>query len=416
MSYLIVILLWVVGVAAACYALVRLTVPTLLRTFDRSRTRPTDSLGADRLRPHYYARDPDGTIDLKSRWPGWDGWYFVVIPDDTTLPFKMIRVSLMTGLYGLNGVDDYRKLPNGLSPFHAVEFLTLADTERPGADGQGVEFETRLIQQYLPKATALSMQPDTLEVSVRAANDDTAIPAPSYGSVRGSWPMFSIAFSAPSIGVDLQLEHRPEHVLWWADVPGLFTYFAAVGRVRGKVRYHPHPLEGDPMVVDISGQGSLEHGYARKPFNFDALYWPIRMVQRLKPAVRPIRYDYELLFGDNGWQGGFMRAVGFGIPFRNHGGLFIDGRHVPIERVHVEYLDDPPPDIQWPDRPGAGPPFFRRWRVRGITPDGVLEYEGRRDGAPAYISSNMIYHRFSVEGSYCGKPLVGHGYGEYLCM
>ena len=70
-----------------------------------------------------YLEPPSGAIDTGARWPGWDGWYFFMVPEDKGLPLKMLRASIMTGLYGLQGIDDYEKLLLRLSTFDAVEHL-----------------------------------------------------------------------------------------------------------------------------------------------------------------------------------------------------------------------------------------------------------------------------------------------------
>jgi hypothetical protein len=68
-------------------------------------------------KPRYFTCDRENKIDTSARWPGWDGWYFFVFSDDKTLPVKMIRASLMTGLYGLEGIDNYERISMHLPSF-----------------------------------------------------------------------------------------------------------------------------------------------------------------------------------------------------------------------------------------------------------------------------------------------------------
>src|SRR5689334_8445695 len=94
--------------------------------WDRATRNGRDVLPREYEIPRYYRLRPDGSVDFAARWPGWDGWYFFVMPDDAHLPMKMARASLMTGLYGLDGVDNYERLLLRLSTFEAAEFLCLA--------------------------------------------------------------------------------------------------------------------------------------------------------------------------------------------------------------------------------------------------------------------------------------------------
>jgi len=40
--------------------------------------------------------------------------------------------------------------------------------------------------------------------------------------------------------------------------------------------------------------------------------------------------------------------------------------------------------------------FYRRWKVRAVTDDGILEYVGTREWPPASIGRNMIYYNFHM--------------------
>jgi hypothetical protein len=218
------------------------------------------------------------------------------------------------------------------------------------------------------------------------------------------------------------MDFEAERIVWWADIPGVFTYFAVFGRYNGAITYlrgtrkdDPHHITGSPEVYPLKGRGCFEHGFARKLFGADRLFLPIRLLNYILPGFRPIRYHYELFLGDAGHQGGFMQAGAFGIRVRNRGGLYLNGRYDPIESVEITYLNDPAPDLvaaHCPSRPAVT--FYRRWKVRARTREGVLEYTGTRDWPPASIATNMTYYQFEYEGSYAGQPIRGRGYGEYV--
>jgi hypothetical protein len=167
-------------------------------------------------------------------------------------------------------------------------------------------------------------------------------------------------------------------------------------------------------VYSVTGSGAFEHGFARKPFNFDLPWLPVRLVQKIIPAWNPIRYNYQVFIGDHGTTGGFMHAAAFGIPFRNRGGFYLDGVYTPINSVKIQYLDEPPPDVVTTS--GRPEKFYHRWVVRAQTAAGPLEYVGTRDGPPPSITGNMMYYYFTFKGSYRGDRITGRGYAEYLTM
>ena len=156
----------------------------------------------------------------------------------------------------------------------------------------------------------------------------------------------------PDVGLRCTLRFQGDRIVWWADVPNLFTYFAAFGTYEGEVVYRKEggqmETSGLPVPEEVSiikGRGGFEHGFARKPFNYDGLWLPIKWLKKIIPTWNPIRYDYELFVGDDNCQGGFMYASGFGIDFRNRGGFHLNGIYQPIHRVTMSYLDQPAPDI-----------------------------------------------------------------------
>ena len=115
--------------------------------WDRATRNGRDSLPREYEIPRYYTRKLDGTLDYGAKWPGWDGWYFFAIPDTLDLPLRMVRASLMTGLYGLEGIDNYERLRLKLSSLEAAEALSLIPTAvRAPA---GIEKRNNLSQHYL---------------------------------------------------------------------------------------------------------------------------------------------------------------------------------------------------------------------------------------------------------------------------
>jgi hypothetical protein len=411
----------VVGIVLVLgYLLLRFNSLWIYKFFDRSLRNDRNSLPLAYQVPRYFVSNPDGQVDTSARWPGWDGWYFFMLPEDKSFPLEMIRASLMTGLYGLDGTDNYEKLlVAGLSSDQAVEYLTLIPTrERLNGETKKV---SRLSQHYLRKATDLAMRAKLLDVAIAAGavhrNETTGL----YGRMSGEWPHFTFQFVNPEGGLKCTLRFQGDKIVWWADVPNIFTYFAAFGTFAGEVIYKKEAgrngtsgLPGPEGVSTIKGRGGFEHGFARKPFNYDGLWLPIKWVKKIMPALNPIRYHYELFVGDDNCQGGFMYARGFGIDFRNRGGFHLNGVYKPINRVTIDYLEPPAPDIV--ESSGQPEKFYRSWKVKAETDEGILEYTGTREWPPASITGNMIYYNFSYEGTYLRRRFNGRGYGEYLRM
>ena len=380
--------------------------------FDCALTNNRTSLSPKKELPVYLAPS-SGAPDMSFRWPGWDGWYFFMVPDDTRLPVKMVRASIMTGLYGLGGVDDYAALPSGLSTFHAIEHMMLTPTEF--STPSGTEKTNYLSHRYLPRQPDLSIRRDVLDVAIRSVNGGHDVATP-HGRIQGSWPRYQFDFVNPEADIRVSLHCTMRDMIWWADIPEVFTYFAAFGDFEGSITYGRGALPGDQeQSYALKGRGSFEHGYARKPFNFDALWYPVRMIEAVIPLFKAIRYQYELFLGDEGLHGGFMVARGFGIDFRNLGGVYVDGAYVRIKQVKIEYVSSE--DETLPTGRGRGSvTFHREWKVRAVTDEGLLEYTGRREWPPPRVSSNMIYYNFSFSGSFRGKSVSGRGYGEYLSL
>src|SRR5574341_1791825 len=126
------ILIIIIIVLLLFYLLIRFNSIWVYRFIDNAKKNDINTLPQAYELPRYYKLKKNGEVDTTVLWPGWDGWYFFVVPDDKGLPVKMIRASLMTGLYGLEGIDNYEKLPPVLSAFDVVEYLTLIPPAEAG--------------------------------------------------------------------------------------------------------------------------------------------------------------------------------------------------------------------------------------------------------------------------------------------
>jgi hypothetical protein len=266
------------------------------------------------------------------------------------------------------------------------------------------------------------MKTNELDVAITGQRPKSDEEYEELGRFTGKWPTYKLRVLNPDGDVDVDLSFTAEKVVWWADAPGLFTYFSILGRFEGKLTLRagshkpdPRKIPANPETYEVRGSGALEHGFARKLFSADRLFLPLRLLNTILPSFRPIRYHYETFIGSAGEQGGFMNARAFGVAVRDRGGFFLDGGYVPIEGVKITYLDTPPPDLVGANCPTRPPvKFYRKWRVEAMTKGGALEYTAVREFTPASIASNMTYYHFTYEGSYRGKPMKGEGYGEYV--
>ena len=400
--------------------LIRFNALWIYRVLDRATRNSTTHLPEGYMEPEYYRTGPGGRVDTSVRWPGWDGWYFVVMPDDARVPTQMARCSIMTGLYGLEGIDNYDRLTWKLDTLSAVEHLTLVPTlvTTPG----GYQKQTNLSQNYLPKEGHLRMELDELDVAVMGGSMAQDEALNEYGRIWGKWPRYRFRFLNPESEIRIDLTFEAERVIWWADIPGLFTYFSIFGHFEGHIVYRhgtqkpdPQHITGDEERYPIRGSGSFEHGFGRQLVGANRLAYPFRLLKRIIPSFRPIRYHFDQLFSPGSFQGGIMQASAFGIEVRNRGGFFLEGRYHPIHSVLITYLDEPEPDLvaaRCPDRPPIA--IYRKWHVVARTDAGVLEYTATRAWTPTAIATSMSYYHFIYRGTYEGIPLEGRGYGEYV--
>ncbi len=405
-----------IGIAVICL-LVRSTGHRPLKIFGSLRIKQGTALPKGYELPNYFKLDTNGNVDTARRWPGWDGWYLVIMPERSGIPVKMMRASLMTGLYGLDGIDDYDALPTGLSSFEAIEYLCLAATEEVSA-GTARE-ESHLCHYYLPKHTDLSMKHQELDVVATAPKSQDDPTLVTLGHVKGAWPRYEFEFVNRDAGISCLVNYEAKEILWWIDIRNVFSYFSTFGRFDGTVTLEKRAETGSSTQqkedFPISGAGVFEHGFARKPFNFDCLWLPIRFLQRFFRSWKPIRYHYELVIGDGNHQGGFMHARGFGILLRNQGAFYVDGSYIPVRNVGIEYLDDSEHDTEAVEvRGNARAKAPKKWKVTAQAGEETLEYIAIRQGPAAAVGNAMSFYFFSYEGSLSGKAIKGRGYGELV--
>jgi hypothetical protein len=410
------VVLWIAAALAFLYAFFRWN-RLWIGAIDRAGRNAVDRVSPEYEQPRYYREDEHGRLDFSRRWPGWDGWYFFLIPKESVLPAKMIRGSVMTGVYGLEGIDNYEKLSLRLSTFQVAEFLSLVPTEER-VNGFSRK-ENNLSQHYFPRESALQMDRRSLNVTVSGARPERDEETQTYGHVSGAWPNYRFEFHNPEAEIEMDLAYKGRNLLWWADVPGVFTYFAAFGDLQGSIIYRRgsrcavgNQLGQGEEVYQVSGMGCFEHGFARKLFDFDPVFLPVRLAKRVLPGFRPIRYHYELFVDEGELHGGFMVARGFGIDWRNRGGVFDNGAHRKIGSVKVTYHGDP--DIMLNCSGESEFPVPSRWTVTASLPGGKLEYTATREFSPSTIADNMTYYYFHYEGTCLNRPIRGRGYGEYV--
>ncbi|HHT9119375.1 MAG TPA: hypothetical protein ACFYD3_02380 [Candidatus Hypogeohydataceae bacterium YC41] len=368
------------------YFALRKLLPPLISLFDRANRNNRLSLSTSYEIPKYYMANPDGSINTGRKWPGWDGWYFLALLD-TQNPAQIIRGSVMTGLYGIEGIDNYDKLLLHLSSTNVVECLFMLPQT-----GITLQFH-----EYMPKDSYLNMRTDRLEVKVTG-----------LGEVTGNWPVYSFKMADPQDELELSLCYTARDIIWWADIPGVFTYFTTFGCTEGELKKKGEVLQ------KISSMGSFEHGYAKKCFGYDLPFLPIRLGKLLFP-FNVMHYHYDLLFTKEGMHGGIMLAKGFGIKVRNRGGVYLpQGEYIPVKKIKsIKYEKPKLIDIDCTASPVT---FYDEWHVEAETGKGLLRYTAKKVHPPAQVAKHMVYHSFLFEGSLGNQPLSGTGYGEYACM
>ena len=382
--------LWyiIIGFFAAFlfYLVLQKIVPLLINYFDRANTNDRYQLPPEYERPRYYAVNCDGTVNTARKWPGWDGWYFLTLFGSKDSA-RLIRGSIMTGMYGIEDIDNYQKLMLNLSTDSVVECLFMLPQPEI----------TLLSHEYLPKYPYLEIQTDRLDVTVT-----------NRGKITGKWPEYRFELSNPQDGITLSLRYRAQDIIWWADLTEVFTYFTSFGQMEGELK------KNGELLQNINSIGSFDHGFAKKCFNYDPMFLPVRMWKRLF-SFNVVHYHYDLLFTEEGLHGGLMRTNGFGIKVRNFGGLYLPGgEYVRIKRIKsIRYEKPRLMEIDCMARPVT---FYEQWHIKAVTEKGILSYTARQVHPPAHIAKHMLYYSFLFEGSLGDQRFNGKGYGEYVRM
>ena len=367
--------------------------------------------------PHYFKRDAAGRVDTAARWPGWDAWTISAIPEDANVPPQLIRGTLMTGLYGLEGIDNYEKLLYRLSGDQAVEHLCFVPTTYalPGGDSLVL---SNLSQNYLAKQSDLAMADAELDVSTRGSRVGNLAREERYGHIEGTWPNYRFVFLNPESEIRTTLSYRGEWILWWTDLPGRYSHFSAFGTFDATIEYargttviDPHRPMRNPRKLRLQARGTVEHISALKPFAFDWLWLPVRYLGRRFPSLRPVLHHLEVVIAD-GLEGGIQHTRAFGVDFRNGGGVFAGSAYHRIRRVTVDYAAAEPVDSC--GGLGVPSPVYRAWDVHAATDAGELTYTATRTHPPAMSASNTNQYHFTFQGSWCGSPIAGRGFGEYV--
>src|SRR5215471_11041927 len=212
MAIVVIILLGIAGIVLTYYVL-RFLVPWGLGLLDRAALRDPDILLLSDELPCYHTRNPDGQADTGSRRAGWDGWHAYVLPAAGST-IQMARCTIMTGLYGLEGIDNFEKLMWRLSGTQVVEHLCWIPVQSQDEQGSVIN---NLSQQYLPKASDLLMETERLKVTALGSQVNSESREEPYGQLRGTWPDYEFEFLNPEAEAKLSLHYRAEKVLWWSD-------------------------------------------------------------------------------------------------------------------------------------------------------------------------------------------------------
>jgi hypothetical protein len=411
------IAVWVVlGLSVALFLAPRLAA-LWIRWRDRAPGNDRTLLPYNNELPRYFTRDAAGKVDTAARWPGWDAWIASVIPADASLPPQLIRGTLMTGLYGLEGVDNYEKLVYRLSTYQAIAHLCLVPTTYQVPGGASLVL-SNLSQNYLARETDLAMADAELDVAILGSRTGNLTTDEPYGHIAGRWPNYRFSFLNPDAEIRMALTYRGDRIVWWTDLPGRYTHYSAFGTfdvtmeyARGATVRDPHRPVPNPLRLNFQARGTVEHISGREPFAYDWLWLPMRYLGRWFPSLKPILYHHEVVVAD-GLEGGFVHARAFGVDFRNGGGLFAGAVYHPVKHVTVSYDAADPVD----NCGGLGEPapVYRTWEARASTDAGELTYLATRTHPPAMVAPNTNQYHFTFQGRWCGESITGRGFGEYI--
>ena len=410
------LILWIVlGLVAGC-CVAFIAAPWLIRLLDRAPSNDRSAITYEHELPRYFVRGRRG-IDTGVEWPGWDAWTVCAIPATPGAPPQMIRGVLMTGLYGLEGVDNYEQLMFRLSTNDVVEHLCMAPTASQLPGGSSVVLNN-LAQYYLPKNPNLRMADGKLDVTVFGSRIDTELASVPYSHFRGTWPNYQIQMLSPAAEVEVEMGFQGRRVLWWTDLPGKYTHYATLGTARVTIRYmrgvnvldEHRPMER-PEEAHFDARAALEHISAARPPAFYRVWRHFLSIGTWIPVFKPVRHHYEVLLGDQ-VEGGIMYTSVLGRTFRNLGGLYAGDAYHRIKRVTVKYDEADPVDNC--GGIGAFTPVWRTWSVEAATDSGPLVYRAERTHPPAMVSPNGNQYHFTYSGTWAGQAIGGHGYGEYF--
>ena len=411
------IALWIIlGLLLALFLAPQLAA-LWLRWRDRAPDNDRTLLAYNYELPRYFTRDAAGNADTAARWPGWDAWTASAIPADAGLPPQLIRGTLMTGLYGLEGVDNYENLVYRLSPFQAIEHLSLVPTTYKLPGGAPLVL-SNLSQNYLTRATDLRMADAELDTTVLGSRTGNLTTDEPYCHIAGTWPNYRLSFLNPEAEIRVALTYHGERIVWWTDLPGRYTHFSAFGTFEVTMEYargtnvrDPHRPPRHPQKLKFQARGTVEHISCLEPFAYNWLWLPMRYLGRWFPSLKPVLYHHEVIIAD-GLEGGFVHARAFGVDFRNGGGLFAGSVYHRVK--HVTVLYDEPDPVDNCGGLGQPAPVYRRWDVGIKTDAGELTYVATRTHPPAMVAPDMNQYHFTFQGRWCGVSVSGRGFGEYI--
>jgi hypothetical protein len=409
-------ILWIVIAAVAACGVAFFAAPWLIRLVDRSGSNSRTTITYEHELPRYFIRGKGG-VDTAAQWPGWDAWTVCAIPTDPGAPPQMVRGTLMTGLYGLEGVDNYEQLMFRLSTNDVVEHLCIIPTTSQLPDGSSVVLNN-LSQSYLPKDRDLRMADGKLDVTVVGSRVDTEVTNIPYGEIRGRWPNYQIGLLSPAAEIEAEMTFEGQRVLWWIDVPGRYTHFATLGRFQVTIRYMRgvnvadiHRPEPRPEESRFEARGAVEHICAARLVGFDHVWRRLLSIGNWIPALKAVRHHYEVFLGDV-VEGGIMHTRALGRTFRNGGGLYEGESYHEVRSVRVRYEEADAVD----NCGGIGDytAVWRRWHVEAVTDAGPLTYTAERTHSPAMVSPNGSQYHFTYSGTWGSQAIAGRGYGEYF--
>ena len=332
----------------------------------------------------------------KKQWPGWDGWYALFIPhwesEETNRPFNIIRISIMTGLYGVEGIDNYKGLITAsLTRKEAGEYLAMVQTAP----------QSLLSQKYINKDTEITLAKNVLDVMVK-----------DKSQITGRWPNYQVTASKDDIKVKIQLNFHAHAVAWWANVKGIFTYWSAFSLVEASIQHNN-------KRYDVKGYGSFEHGWNRFFFQMNGVVQFLRIFSKIL-GTRLIYYHYEILSIQEKFGAGTMVAGGpFGMNIRKRCETFFpDNENHTFTNTKITYRE-----FRYLLNPVSNKKFRvpKRWEVSCSDKNSELKYIAEASSPPAFIGGHMIYFDFACSGYYRKNednkiPFNAKGYGEYVFM